>query len=434
MWITNGGFADILIVFGKIEDDKDLSAFIVERGFGGITMNPEERKMGIKGSSTRQLFFNDCPVPAENQLWERGQGFKIAVNILNTGRAKLCAAAVGACRETISRSLKYARERIQFGVPIAEFGAIRYKLAEMAIRTFAVESAMYRTGGHIEDAYRQFRKEGMPDHEAGMKSTERFAIECAILKVYGSECLDYVVDEAVQIFGGMGYSAEGPVERAYRDARINRIFEGTNEINRLLTVDMLLKRAMKGQPDLLTAAREVARELSSLPVPSSSENNASQTKDQLVSEKHLLANLKKVVLMIAGAAVQRFGQQLEKEKELVMNIADMISLIYLSESELLRAEKLLQGLDGAYQDNTSSNSASSPGQAVQNPPGAPVSLDMARVYLHSATDQIWLAGKESIQSFAEGDQLKAMLLGLRRFTKTTPFNSTVARRNISKQL
>lgn len=412
MWITNGGFADIFIVFCKIDDDQDLSAFIVERNFGGITMNPEERKMGIKGSSTRQIFFNDCPVPAENQLWERGRGFKMAVNILNTGRAKLCAAAVGACQETIFKSLKYATERIQFGVPIAQFGAIRYKLAEMATRTFAVESALYRTGGYIEDAFNQYRQEGMPDHEARLKSTERFAVECAILKVYGSECLDYVVDEAVQLFGGMGYSAEGPVERAYRDARINRIFEGTNEINRLLTVDMLLKRAMKGQPDLLSAAQEVARELTSLPAPPPVSSD-----DPLASEKLLLANLKKAVLMVAGAAVRHFGQQLEQEQELIMNIADMVSIVYISESALLRAEKLRRR-----------------DKAGETTSVADTGPDMARVYLYSATDRIWLAGKEAIQSFAEGDTLKGMLLGLKRFTKAAPFNTTAARRRIAASM
>ena len=254
MWITNGGFADVFIVFAKIDNDKNLTAFIVEKSFGGITMNEEEKKMGIKGSSTRQIFFNDCPVPVENMLSERENGFKIAVNILNVGRIKLGAAAIGGAKAAATAAVKYANERKQFGKSLTEFGAIKHKLAEMAVKIYASEGAHYRAGQNIDDAYDAFVADGMEPGKARLKSLEEFAIECAILKVHGSEVLDYVVDEAVQVGGGMGFSADGPFDRAYRDARINRIFEGTNEINRMLTIDMLLKRAMKGHLDIMGPA------------------------------------------------------------------------------------------------------------------------------------------------------------------------------------
>jgi alkylation response protein AidB-like acyl-CoA dehydrogenase len=301
MWITNGGFADIFVVFAKIDQDKNLSAFIVEKSFGGITMNEEEKKMGIKGSSTRQIFFNDCKVPVENMLSERENGFKIAVNILNIGRIKLGIAAVGGSKATLSKAVKYATERKQFGVQIATFGAIKHKVAEMAAKIFASESAHYRAGQNIDDVYNALVEGGMDSAKARLKSLEEFAIECAILKVNGSEVLDFVVDEGVQIYGGMGFSAEGPMDRAYRDARINRIFEGTNEINRLLTIDMLLKRAMKGSLDLMGPSMAVQQELMSIP-----DFGAQEEEGIFVKEKKALANLKKAGLMVAGAAVQKF--------------------------------------------------------------------------------------------------------------------------------
>lgn len=407
MWITNGGFADIFIVFAKIDNDKNLSAFIVEREFGGITMNPEEHKMGIKGSSTRQVFFNDCPVPIENLLSERGNGFKIAVNILNIGRIKLGAAAIGSAKKVMDYAINYSNERVQFKLPISKFGAIRYKIAEMAIRNFAVESAAYRAGQNIDDAYESLLAEGMDSAQAKLKSTEQFAIECAIIKVWGSEMLDYVVDEGVQVYGGMGYSADAPMERAYRDSRINRIFEGTNEVNRLLIVDMLLKRALKGELDLMGPAQAVADELMSIP-------DFDEEEETLFSaEKKILVNLKKVGLMVAGSAVQKLMTTLSKEQEILMNIADIIGAVYLAESTLLRVEKLvsLKGEDAVK------------GQ-----------IDIAKVFLNSVVDEVYIAGKTALYSFAEGDELKMMLMGLRRFTKVEPFNSKEARQRIAKQL
>jgi hypothetical protein len=407
MWITNGGFADIFIVFAKIDDDKNLSAFIVEKAFGGITMNPEEHKMGIKGSSTRQIFFSDCPVPKENLLSERENGFKIAVNILNIGRIKLGAAAIGSSRKVLDQAINYSNERVQFGLNISKFGAIRYKLAEMATRNFAVESAAYRAGQNIDDAYEQLVANGMDSGKAKLKSTELFAVECAIIKVWGSEVLDYIVDEGVQVYGGMGFSADAPMDRAYRDSRINRIFEGTNEINRLLIVDMLLKRALKGELDLMTPATAVAGELMSIP-------EFGDEDDSLFAvEKKTLKNLKKAGLMIAGSAVQKLMMSLSKEQEILMNIADIIGVVYVAESTILRVEKLV---------------------SMRGEEACKGQLDMMRIYLQEAVDRTYMAGKEALNSFAEGDELNMMLMGLRRFTKVAPFNIKDARQRVAKQL
>ncbi|ERJ61104.1 acyl-CoA dehydrogenase family protein [Sphingobacterium paucimobilis] len=407
MWITNGGFADIYIVFAKIGDDKNLTAFIVEKDFGGITMNPEEHKLGIKGSSTRQIFFNDCAVPVENMLSERENGFKIAVNILNIGRIKLGAATIGSARAVISTAVNYANERVQFNLPISKFGAIRYKLAESAIRLFATESAAYRAGQNIDDTYEALIAGGMDEAKAKLKSVEQFAIECAIIKVWCSEMLDYVVDEGVQIYGGMGYSAEAPMERAYRDSRINRIFEGTNEVNRLLVVDMLLKRAMKGELDLMGPAQAVVGELMAIP------DFADEDTAPFAAEKKIIANLKKAGLMVAGAAVQKLMMSLSKEQEILMNIADIIGYVYVAESVLLRTEKLYHTL----------------GEEATG-----LQADMARVYLYSAIDKVNVAGKEALYSFGEGDELNMMLVGLRRFTKAQPFNVKEARQRIARKL
>lgn len=404
MWITNGGFADVFIVFAKIDDDKNLSAFIVERSFGGITMNEEERKMGIKGSSTRQIFFNDCKVPVENLLSKRGDGFKIAVNILNVGRIKLGAAALGGSKRSISIAVDYAKQRKQFGTEIANFGAIKHKIAEMVTRVYASEAACYRAGQNIDDAYAALVAGGMAAGEARLKSLEEFAIECAIMKVHGSEVLDYAVDEGVQIFGGMGFSAEGPMDRAYRDARINRIFEGTNEINRMLTIDMLLKRALKGHLDLMTPAMEVQKELMAIP------SFSGEADGMFAAEKRVLANAKKAGLMIAGSAAQKFMTKLADEQELLMNLADILIEIYVAESCLLRVEKIL----------------AEKGQEAEGP-----ITEIAMIYLHGAVEKIASRGREAIMAFAEGDELRLMLLGLKRFTRIEPFNLIVARRKVA---
>jgi len=407
MWITNGGFADVFTVFAKIDDDKNLSAFIVEKSFGGISLNPEEHKMGIKGSSTRQVFFNDCKVPVENLLSERENGFKIAVNILNIGRIKLAGAAIGASKQVITKSIEYTNERNQFGRPISKYGAIRYKLAEQAVRTFACESAAYRASQNIEDAIHALIAGGMDEAKAKLKGIEQFAVECAILKVHGSEVLDYVVDEGVQVYGGMGYSAEAPMDRAYRDARINRIFEGTNEINRMLIIDMVLKRAMKGELDLMGPAQKVASELMGIP-------DMSEPDDTLFAyEKQLIVNYKKSILMVAGAAVQKLMTTLSKEQEIIMNIADMAIETYVAESVLLRVEKLV---------------------SMRGEAACEAQLAMMRVYLNDACDKIGIYGKEALNSFAEGDELRMMLMGLKRFTKQQPFNPKAARQVVAEKL
>lgn len=405
MWITNGGFADVFIVFAKIGDDKNLTAFIVEKSFGGITMNEPEHKMGIKGSDTRQIFFNDCMVPAENLLSARENGFKIAVNILNVGRIKLAIAAIGGSKAVLSHAVNYANERKQFGISIGRFGAIKHKLAEMAVRIWTGETACYRAGQNIDDLIDSLVASGMSDAEAKLKALEQYAIECAILKVSGSETLDYVTDEGVQVYGGMGYSADAPMDRAYRDSRINRIFEGTNEINRMLVLDMYLKRAMKGELDLLGPATAVGKEILSIP-----EFGGSDDDEMFAAEKKVIRNLKKVALMIAGSAVQKFMMKLSHEQEILMNIADIITEVYVAESALLRVEKLIS-LHGE--------------EAVS------LQKDILLVYLHNAVAKVAVAGREAISAFAEGDELRVMLMGLKRFTKIDPANTKEARRRIA---
>jgi alkylation response protein AidB-like acyl-CoA dehydrogenase len=407
MWITNGGFADLFTVFAKIGDDKNLTAFMVEANSEGISLNPEEKKMGIKGSSTRQVFFNNVKVPAENMLSERGNGFKIALNILNIGRIKLAAGVLGGAKEAISQSIKYANEREQFGRPISKYGAIRVKIAEQVIKSYVVESATYRAGQNIDDAIQDLVNGGMSKAEATLNGIEAFAPECAILKVAGSECLDFVVDEAVQIYGGMGYSAESPVERAYRDSRINRIFEGTNEINRMLTVDMVLKRAMKGELDLMGPAMAVANELMSIP------EFGDAPEGIFANEYKALKGFKKTILMVAGSAVQKLMQTLAKEQEVLMNIADLSIVTYQAESVLLRVDKLI---------------------AKKGEEACKHEIAIVKTYFYDAADKINKYGKDAINSFAEGDEAKMMLMGLKRFTKTEPFNPKAARQLIAERV
>lgn len=407
MWITNGGFANLLTVFAKIDDDDTLSAFLVEAESEGISLNPEEKKMGIKGSSTRQIFFNNVQVPKENLLSERGNGFKIALNILNIGRIKLAAGVLGGAKQTIDHTVKYAQEREQFGRPISKYGAIRHKMAEQIVRTFAVESATYRVGQQIEDAIAQLQAEGMDKAQATLKGIEEYAAECAMLKVAGSEALDYVVDEGVQVFGGMGYSAESPVELSYRDSRINRIFEGTNEINRMLTVDMILKRAMKGKLDLMGPAMAVANELMSIP------DFPEIGSGPLDQEVHYLEGFKKTVLMVAGAAVQKLMMTLAKEQEILMNIADMATWTFLAESLLLRSQKMIER------------------NGVEN---AQIQIAITKLYFYDAADRINKAGKDAILSFEAGDEARMMLMGLKRFTKTEPINPKELRQLIAQHL
>ena len=405
-WITNGGFADVYTVFAKIDGDK-FSAFIIERDFEGFTRGPEEHKMGIKGSSTVQLYFQDCKVPVQNLLGEVGKGHIIAFNILNIGRLKLCAAALGGAKMALNGTIEYAKTREQFKTAIANFGAIKYKLAESAIRIFTSESALYRTAKWIDNKELEMAADGKPFNEALLGAAEEFAVECAMLKVSGSEVLDYVVDEGVQVFGGNGFSDEYMISRAYRDSRINRIYEGTNEINRLLTVDMILKRAMKGKLDLMGPAFAVSKELMSIP------DFGSEDESAFAAEKKAIVNMKKCILMVAGAAVQKLMMKLSDEQEILMNIADMAIETYNAESTLLRIIKM----------------ADKNGEAACR-----LQTDIMRCNLNDAVDKVNKAGKEAINAFAEGDELRMMVLGLKRFTKSQPFNSKDARRRVADAL
>jgi alkylation response protein AidB-like acyl-CoA dehydrogenase len=405
-WITNGGFAQVYTVFAKVDGDK-FTGFIVERGTEGFTQGPEEHKMGIKGSSTVQLYFQDCKVPVENLLGEIGKGHKIAFNILNIGRLKLCAAAIGGARKSLSGTVEYARTREQFKQPISNFGAIKHKLAEMAIRVFVGESALYRTAKWVDDKEHELLQAGKPFEEALLGGAEEYAIECAMLKVYGSEVLDYVVDEGVQVHGGNGFSAEYNISRAYRDSRINRIYEGTNEINRLLTLDMTLKRAMSGRLGLMGPAMAIQKELMSIP------DFTSEEETTFSKEQKLVSNLKKAILMVSGAAVQKLMMKVEHEQEVLMNIADMAIETFNAESVLLRVMKMTE---------------------QQGEAATQLHLDIMRTYLYDAADRINKSGKDAVNAFSEGDEQRMILMGLKRFTKAEPFNSKDARRRIADKM
>lgn len=403
MWITNAGFCSLFIVFARIEDDKNITGFIVENDpNNGISMNEEEHKLGIRASSTRQVFFADTKVPVENMLSERGNGFKIAMNALNVGRIKLAAACLDAQRRVITNATKYANERVQFNTPISHFGAVRYKLAEMATSCYAGQSATYRAAKDIEDKIKDREANGESHQESELKGIEEYAIECSILKVAVSEDIQNCADEGIQVLGGMGFSEDTPMESAWRDARIARIYEGTNEINRMLSVGMLIKKAMKGHVDLLGPASKVQEELMGIP-----SFDTPDYSELFAEEKEMIAKLKKAFLMVAGGAVQKYGPDLDAHQQLLMAAADILIEIYMAESTVLRTEKLAKtkGADAVKEQ-----------------------IAMAQLYLYHAVDIITQKGKESIISFAEGDEQRMMLMGLRRFTKYTNMPNVVGLR------
>ncbi|WP_422079633.1 acyl-CoA dehydrogenase family protein [Ulvibacterium sp.] len=403
MWISNAGFCNLFIVFARIEDDKYITGFIVENDpKNGITLGDEEKKLGIHSSSTRQVFFNETKVPIENMLSERGNGFKIAMNALNIGRIKLAAACLDAQRRVVTEAVKYANERMQFKTPIINFGAIKAKIAQMATNAYAGESACYRAAKNIEDRIALRESNGNSHQEAELKGVEEYAIECSILKVAVSEDLQETTDEGLQIFGGMGFSADTPMESAWRDARISRIYEGTNEINRMLVVGMLVKKAMKGHVDLLGPATAVGEELMGIP-----SFETPDFSELLSEEKDVISRLKKVFLMVAGSAVQKFGPELEKHQQLMLAAADILIEIYMAESTVLRTEK------NARRSGEESQTAQ---------------IAMSKLYLYNAVETIGKKGREAIISLAEGDEQRMMLMGLKRFTKYTNYPNVVALR------
>jgi alkylation response protein AidB-like acyl-CoA dehydrogenase len=407
MWITNGGFADVHTVFAKIDNDRILSAFIVESNLDGVVINPEEKKMGIKGSSTVQIFYNDVKVPVENLLGKRGEGFRIALNILHMGRIKLGGTVLGAAERAITQSVNYANERKQFGRFISSFGAIKYKLAEQVIRTFTTESAVYRVSQNIDEAIERLLSDGKPKSKATIEGIAQYAIEAALLKVYGSEILNYVVDEAVQIFGGMGFSAETSVDRAYRDSRINRIFEGTNEINRLLVADTTIKKALKSGFDVVRYANHIIKDLDEKP-------DYETTELSYYKEKNIyIKNFKKTVLLLLGAVSEKFERKLVEEQEILFNTSDIIIQIYAAESTLLRIEKL---------------------ESMKGEEYIKIYKDILDVFVFDAANIVHKAALDAISSFTEGDEQKILLDRINIFTKVAPVNVKDARRRIADKL
>lgn len=412
MWISNAGFCHLFIVFARIEDDKYISAFIVEYDKdnpNGIKLGNEEEKLGIHSSSTRQVFFEDTKVPVENMLSERGEGFKIAMNILNVGRIKLGAACLDAQRRLTTEAVQYATEREQFDTKIADFEAIKSKLASMAMSAYVGESATYRAAKLIEFRKQEFIDDGMSTTEAELKAVEDFAVECCLLKVAGSEDMQICSDEGLQIYGGMGYSKEAPMEAAWRDARITRIYEGTNEINRMHSVGMLLKKALKGELDLMTPAMAIQEELTSIP-----SFDTPDFTEPLAQEKDILPKLKKAFLMVAGSAVQKYGADLEEQQNLLMAAADMLIEIFMIESALLRTEKNIKAKGEESQKGE---------------------IAMTKLYMYEAVTLINQKGKEAIITFASGDEQRMLLMGLRRFTKYQKYpNISELKNNIADQL
>ena len=409
IWISNAGFADVFIVFARIENDKNITGFVFEKNkVKGLSLNEEEKKLGIKSSSTRQVFYDKVKVPKTSMLGERNGGFKIAVNALNAGRIKLSAAVNGAAIKVINLAIQYANERKQFNEPISSFGAIKQKLANIATRIYATDSGNYRTGHNIEEKTNELIKDGVSNQRAKLKGMEEFAIECAILKVYGSETIKLATDEGVQIYGGMGFSADAPMEACYRDARISRIYEGTNEINRILTTTMLLKKAIKGDLDLLTPAKKVANELLSIPSLKTEDNTT-----LFYQEKTVLKNLKKSILMIAGKATEKYGKNIISEQEVLMDIAEMIIEVFITESTILRTEKLIIKLG----ENACKRQ-----------------IDLMILKLHESINICKNHGREAIYAIANGDEQRIMLMGLKRFTKINACNLKELRRKIANEM
>ncbi len=407
MWITNAGFADLFTVFAQVDGNK-FTAFLVEQGAPGLTLGDEEVKLGIKGSSTRQVFFENVRVPKNNLLGEIGKGHKIAFNVLNIGRYKLGAMVMGGSKKSIDIAVKYANERHQFGAPISSFGAIQHKIGEMTIKTFATESATYRISGMIQEKISELVASGTEKPLAKLLAAEEYNIECAILKVLGSETLDYVVDESVQIFGGTGYSEEYPVASMYRDSRINRIFEGTNEINRMLAVGQLMKKALKGELDLMGPAMQIQEELMEIP-DFGDEGDGSA----LYQERKSIVQAKKAILMVAGAAAKKYMMELEKQQEILINLADMVIDVFTAESTLLRTEKLI---------------------ALKGEEACEYQIAMTQCFTNDAMERVYLAGKHALAAFAKDDMLVMMHMGLKRFTKYPMINIIALRKKIAEKV